>query len=122
MSPRSTRRCTVVAITPFVVEKLIAIVSASHGEPSASRAPVHASTTSSPRWYTASVILEGMGVNITAFTFENRIDFGVHVDPDLVPDPWLLSHLLPDALEALMREAKLGRPTPVIDAFGAPAA
>jgi len=72
--------------------------------------------------YTASVILEGMGVNITAFTFENRIDFGVHVDPDLVPDPWQLAHLLPDALEALMREAKLGRPTPVIDAFGAPAA
>ena len=42
------------ATTPFVVEKLIAIVSSSQGDPAASRAPVHASTTSSPRWYTAA--------------------------------------------------------------------
>src|SRR5689334_8611295 len=32
----------------------MAIVSSSHGDPAASRAPVHASTTSSPRWYTAA--------------------------------------------------------------------
>ena len=37
-----------VAITPFVVEKLMAIVSDCHGVPDASRAPVQASTTSSP--------------------------------------------------------------------------
>jgi hypothetical protein len=41
-------------MTPFVVEKLIAIVSEVHGVPAASRDPVHASTTNSPRWYTAT--------------------------------------------------------------------
>ena len=35
----------------------------------------------------SSVILEGMGVNITVFSYLDRIDFGIHVDLDLVPDP-----------------------------------
>ena len=37
--------------------------------------------------YPSSVILEGMGVNITVFSYLDRIDFGIHVDLDLVPDP-----------------------------------
>jgi hypothetical protein len=45
-----------VATTPLVVEKLIDIVSRSHGVPEASRTPVQASTTNSPRWYTATAI------------------------------------------------------------------
>ena len=47
-SPRSARRCNVVATTPFVVEKLIDIVSRSHGRPATSRVPPHTSTTFSP--------------------------------------------------------------------------
>jgi len=68
--------------------------------------------------FSASVILEGMGVNITVFTFADRVDFGIHVDPDLVPDPWLLADAIPRALEALMSKSELGEPTPVEDAFG----
>ena len=41
--------------------------------------------------FSASVILEGMGVNITVFSFDDRVDFGIHVDPDLVPEPWDLA-------------------------------
>ncbi|HWS48254.1 MAG TPA: wax ester/triacylglycerol synthase family O-acyltransferase [Acidimicrobiia bacterium] len=68
--------------------------------------------------FPTSVILEGMGLNITVFTFEDRVDFGLHVDPNLVPDPWQLSAAIPVALAELMDAAGLGAPTPVADAFG----
>ena len=34
------------------------------------------------------MIVENMGLNITVFSYLDRIDFGLHVDPDLVPDVW----------------------------------
>ncbi len=68
--------------------------------------------------FSASVILEGMGVNMTIISFRDRVDFGIHVDPDLVPDPWALAAAVPDALIELMAAAHLGPPAPVEDAFG----
>jgi diacylglycerol O-acyltransferase / wax synthase len=68
--------------------------------------------------FSASVILEGMGVNITIFTFEGRVDFGIHVDPELVSDPWALADAVPRALAELMSAAQLGDPSLVEDAFG----
>lgn len=68
--------------------------------------------------FSASVILEGMGVNMTIFSFGDRVDFGIHVDPDLVPKPWDLAAAISDALFELMAAAHLGSPTPVEDAFG----
>jgi diacylglycerol O-acyltransferase len=68
--------------------------------------------------FSASVILEGMGVNMTIFSFNDRIDFGIHVDPDLVPEPWDLAAAIGDALIELMDAADLGVPAPVEDAFG----
>ena len=68
--------------------------------------------------FSASVLLDHMGLNITVFTFGNRVDFGVHVDPDLVPDPWAIADAIPGQLAALMASAGLGTPTPVEDAFG----
>jgi diacylglycerol O-acyltransferase / wax synthase len=70
--------------------------------------------------FPTSVILEGMGLNITVFTFEDRVDFGLHVDPNLVPDPWEVSAGIPIALAELMDSAGLDRPTPVSDPFGLP--
>ncbi len=70
--------------------------------------------------FPTSVILEGMGLNITVFTFEDRVDFGLHVDPNLVPDPWQVSAGIPIALAELMECAGLGSPTPVSDPFGLP--
>jgi WS/DGAT/MGAT family acyltransferase len=63
--------------------------------------------------YPSSVILEGMGVNITVFTYLDRMDFGIHVDPDLVPDPWVMADGVTEALTELMLESDLGSPTPV---------
>ncbi len=59
--------------------------------------------------FPTSVILEGMGLNITVFTFEDRVDFGLHVDPNLVPDPWEVSAGIPLALAELMECAGLDR-------------
>jgi WS/DGAT/MGAT family acyltransferase len=63
--------------------------------------------------YPSSVILEGMGVNITVFSYLDRIDFGIHVDPDLVPDPWVIADGVTEALTELMVASELGSPTAV---------
>jgi len=63
--------------------------------------------------YPSSVILEGMGLNVTVISYQDRLDFGLHVDPDLVPDPWLLADGVQEALGDLMEASGLGRPTPV---------
>ena len=35
-----------------------------------------------------------MGLNITLFTFGDRVDFGLQVDPDLIGDPWAIADAL----------------------------
>jgi WS/DGAT/MGAT family acyltransferase len=68
--------------------------------------------------FSASVLLDCMGLNITLFSFGDRVDFGLHVDPDLIDDPWEIADGLRVELGALMAEAGLGAPTVVEDAFG----
>jgi diacylglycerol O-acyltransferase / wax synthase len=68
--------------------------------------------------FSASVLLDHMGLNITLFSFGDRVDFGVHADPDLVSDPWAIADAIPAALAELMASAELGAPRPVEDAFG----
>lgn len=63
--------------------------------------------------FPSSVILEGMGLNVTVISYLDRVDFGVHVDPDLVPDVWVLANEIPAALADLMLASGLGNPTPV---------
>ena len=68
--------------------------------------------------YSTSVIMETMGLNVTLFSYMDRLDFGFHVDHDLVDDPWTIARRLPDALAELMASAGLGSPTPVEDPLG----
>jgi WS/DGAT/MGAT family acyltransferase len=68
--------------------------------------------------FSASVLLDQMGLNITLFTLGDRVDFGIHVDPDLVQDPWIIADAIREALAELMMAGGLGTPTPVEDAFG----
>jgi diacylglycerol O-acyltransferase len=70
--------------------------------------------------FPCSVIMEGMGINATVISYMDRVDFGFHVDPDLVPDPWVVADSIGDALAELTRASGLGRPTPVEDPFGEP--
>lgn len=70
--------------------------------------------------YPSSVILEGMGTNFTVLSNMDRLDFGLHVDPDLVPDPWAIADAIPRALAELFEASGLGSPTPVDDPFAVP--
>jgi WS/DGAT/MGAT family acyltransferase len=71
--------------------------------------------------YPCSVILEGMGLNFTVLSNVDRIDVGLHVDPDLIPDPWAISQHIPAALDELLAASGLDPATPVPDPFEAPA-
>ena len=70
--------------------------------------------------YSTSIIMETMGLNVTLFSYMDRVDFGLSVDPDLVPDPWTIARGFPRALAELMEAADLGKPTPLEDPLGLP--
>jgi diacylglycerol O-acyltransferase len=70
--------------------------------------------------FPSSVILEGMGINLTVVSYVDRVDFGIHVDPDLVPNPWAISDGIAGALAELMTASGLGAPSPVVDPFDPP--
>ncbi|MCZ6464615.1 MAG: wax ester/triacylglycerol synthase family O-acyltransferase [Proteobacteria bacterium] len=53
--------------------------------------------------YPISILATGQGLNITLVSYSGCVYFGVTVDPDLVPDPWLLARALPEALEELRK-------------------
>jgi WS/DGAT/MGAT family acyltransferase len=63
--------------------------------------------------YPISIIMPGMGLNITVLSYVDRVDFGFTVDPDLVPDPWYLSDGIPIALEELKGAIGIDRATPL---------
>lgn len=68
--------------------------------------------------FPGSVIMEGMGLNVTVLSYIDRIDIGLSADPELVPDLWEMADLMPKAMEELMQASDLGPATPVVDAFG----
>jgi len=72
--------------------------------------------------FPSSVILEGMGLNVTIFSYMDRFDFGVQVDPDLVPDVWTIAEQIAASLAALMEASGLGAPTLIDMPFAEPAA
>jgi diacylglycerol O-acyltransferase / wax synthase len=72
--------------------------------------------------FPSSVILEGMGLNVTIFSYMDRFDFGVQVDPDLVPDVWIIAEQVAASLAALMEASGLGAPTPIDVPFAEPPA
>jgi hypothetical protein len=72
--------------------------------------------------FPTSVIVETMALNITLFSYGDRMDFGVYVDPGAVPEPFLVADGIPAALRELLAAAGLGEPTPVVDPFGDPSA
>jgi WS/DGAT/MGAT family acyltransferase len=46
--------------------------------------------------YPVGPVADGFGLNVTVISYQDSLDFGLTVCPDLVPDPWLLV----DALRA----------------------
>ena len=48
-----------------------------------------------------SLLQVGQGLNVTLVSYRDRIDVGVLVDPDLVPDAWEFTKHFPAALDEL---------------------
>lgn len=67
--------------------------------------------------YAASVLMLNVGLNFTVMSYEDRVDFGITTDPDLVPDPWAIADCVRAALAELFEALKLGSPTEVHDPF-----
>ena len=98
------------AVPPFIINwtmrsaKLVpipvpgnAVVSTVPGPPF----PLYTSGARIEHLYPISVLGHGIGLNITAVTYMDRIDFGFTVDPDLVEDPWELAKGIPAAMKEL---------------------
>jgi len=56
--------------------------------------------------YPMGPLLYGTGINITVFSYEDKIDFGFMVCRDLVPEPWKLVDGVQVALDELLVAAK----------------
>ena len=55
--------------------------------------------------YPFGPLMLGLGLNVTVMSYLDSVDFGLQVDPELVPDPWTISDRIPDALEELVKAA-----------------
>ncbi|WP_094357062.1 WS/DGAT/MGAT family O-acyltransferase [Mycobacterium marinum] len=64
-----------------------------------------------------NVLLDGMGLSITLLSYQDRLDFGLTADRELLPDVWHLADELAAELSALAAEVGAAR-NPVAD--GAP--
>jgi WS/DGAT/MGAT family acyltransferase len=63
--------------------------------------------------YPISIIMPGMGLNVTVVSYLDRVDFGFTVDPELVEDPWFLAEGVPLALEELKAAAGIDHSVPL---------
>ena len=62
--------------------------------------------------YPMGPVMEGVGLNITVFSYRGSVDFGFMVDRELVPDVWNMADRVKDALAELQEAAGL---TPTAD-------
>ena len=65
--------------------------------------------------YPTNMLMGNMGLDFTTISSDTQIDIGITVDPELVPDPWLVADTLRDALESLMRAAGVEDRPPTMD-------
>ena len=56
--------------------------------------------------YPISGVLDGLGLNITVFSYRDKLEFGIVGDRELIDDPWPLLDALGDALAELRELAK----------------
>jgi len=65
--------------------------------------------------YPVSVLTDGVGLNITVMSYEDRVDFGIIVDHDMVDDAWSFMDSTQGALDELMK-AVLGPQREAVEA------
>src|SRR5262245_49310517 len=59
--------------------------------------------------YPMSLLLPNSGLNVTVFSYCGKVDFGFTVDPEQVPDPWLLAEGISEALRELQQRITASR-------------
>ena len=53
--------------------------------------------------YPFGPLMLGLGLNVTVMSYLDSVDFGLQVDPTLVPDPWQITERIPEALDELVK-------------------
>jgi hypothetical protein len=51
--------------------------------------------------YPVSVVVDGVGLNLTVMSYLDHLDFGIVADRDQMPDLWSMLDRLRDSLEEL---------------------
>jgi WS/DGAT/MGAT family acyltransferase len=72
------------------------------------RSPLFLSGAKLEAHYPVSVVVDGVGLNITVMSYLDHLDFGIVADRDQVPDTWALMDRLAHSLHELT-EAVLGK-------------
>ena len=58
--------------------------------------------------YPMGPVMEGCGLNVTVFSYQDSVDIGFMVDRELVPDVWAMAEAVPPALDELATAAGVG--------------
>jgi hypothetical protein len=65
--------------------------------------------------YPMSMLQVANGINVTAVSQNDQVDFGFLVDPHLVPDPWIYAEGIQEALCELEQAAAQMTREPVVE-------
>jgi WS/DGAT/MGAT family acyltransferase len=60
--------------------------------------------------YPTGPVMEGMGVNLTVYSYRDQVDFGFFVDSELVPDVWDMARATERAFDQLRGAVRASRP------------
>ncbi|HEY6532058.1 MAG TPA: wax ester/triacylglycerol synthase family O-acyltransferase [Acidimicrobiales bacterium] len=63
--------------------------------------PIYLGGARAERLYPMGPVIEGAGLNLTVMSYDGHVDIGLLAAAVLVPDPWVVTARLPDALQLL---------------------
>ena len=65
------------------------------------RIPLYADGAEMLHYYPFAPIVDGVGLNISLFSYNGQIEFGINACPELVPDTWKIAQLLQESFDEL---------------------
>jgi WS/DGAT/MGAT family acyltransferase len=94
---RAARVTSRVAVTQQLKAPLNLVISNVPGSP----APLYCAGATLEAHYPVSAIIDGVGLNITVLSYQDRLDFGVVADRDMLDDAWEIIERLRASLDEL---------------------
>ncbi len=70
--------------------------------------PIYLGGARAERLYPMGPVIEGAGVNLTVMSYDGHVDIGLLAAAVLVPDPWVVTRRLPEALDCARRVGRGG--------------